>query len=47
MTLQPSYVIENAPTQTVLRSYRGERYTYPEPEATDCTCPYDSVWTNW
>ncbi len=46
VTLQASYVIENAPTQTVLRSYRGERYTYPEPEVTDCTCPYDSVWTH-
>ena len=46
VTLQPSYVVENAPTQTVLRSYRGERYIYPEPEVTDCTCPYDSVWTN-
>jgi lysine 2,3-aminomutase len=44
VTLQPSYVIERGPDRTLLRSYRGERYTYPEPEDTDCSCPYDEVW---
>jgi lysine 2,3-aminomutase len=28
----------------VFRSYRGEPYVYPEPEETDCSCPYDEVW---
>ncbi|HME91757.1 MAG TPA: KamA family radical SAM protein [Myxococcaceae bacterium] len=44
VTLQPSYVIERGPDRTILRSYRGERYSYPEPEETDCSCPYDAVW---
>lgn len=44
VTLQPEYVVERGPGQTVLRSFRGERYVYPEPEATDCSCPYDEVW---
>jgi len=44
VTLQPSYVIERGPDRTLLRSYRGERYSYPEPEETDCTCPYDEIW---
>lgn len=44
VTLQPEYVVERSSTQTVLRNYRGERYVYPEPEETDCTCPYDEVW---
>jgi hypothetical protein len=25
----------------VFRNYKGERYVYPEPEETDCSCPYD------
>ncbi len=45
VTLQPDYVVERRPTETVLRNYRGERSVYPEPEATDCSCPYDAVWT--
>ena len=44
VTLQPDYVVEKGPGQTVLRNYRGERYLYPEPEETDCSCPYDEVW---
>ena len=30
---------------TVFRNFKGERYVYPEPEVTDCACPYDAVWT--
>lgn len=45
VTLQPEYVVEQGGAQTVLRNYRGERYAYPEPEETDCSCPYDAVWT--
>lgn len=44
VTLQPNYVIERRSDHTLFRSYRGGKYTYPEPEETDCTCPYDEVW---
>jgi lysine 2,3-aminomutase len=44
VTLQPDYVLERRPTETILRNYRGQPYAYPEPEQTDCTCPYDEVW---
>jgi lysine 2,3-aminomutase len=44
VTLQPDYVVERRANETVLRSYRGEHIVYPEPEDTDCRCPYDEVW---
>jgi lysine 2,3-aminomutase len=44
VTVQPDYVMERRPTETVFRNYRGQPYVYPEPEETDCTCPYDEVW---
>jgi lysine 2,3-aminomutase len=44
VTLQPQYVVERRGTQTVFRNFRGETYSYPEPEETDCSCPYDEVW---
>ena len=44
VTLQPNYVIEHRKDQTLLRNYQGHRYSYPEPEETDCTCPYDDIW---
>lgn len=44
VTLQPEYVVERQATQTVFRNYRGARYAYPEPEETDCECPYQAVW---
>ncbi|HEX7489989.1 MAG TPA: hypothetical protein VF341_13860, partial [Anaeromyxobacteraceae bacterium] len=28
---------------TWFRNYRGERYLYPEPPESDCSCPYDEV----
>jgi lysine 2,3-aminomutase len=46
VTLQPQYVVERRSNETVLRNFRGETYTYPEPEETDCSCPYDEVWTS-
>lgn len=46
VTLQPDYVVERRPHETVMRNFRGERYAYPEPEETDCSCPYDEVWTH-
>ncbi len=44
VTLQPDYVVERRPDETVLRNYKGELYSYPEPAETDCTVPYDAVW---
>jgi lysine 2,3-aminomutase len=44
VTLQPDYVVERGARETVFRNYKGERYVYPEPEETDCSCPYDEVW---
>src|SRR6185436_11191652 len=44
VTLQPDYVVERRETETVFRNYKGEQYSYPEPEETDCSCPYDEVW---
>jgi lysine 2,3-aminomutase len=44
VTLQPEYVVERLPQETVFRNYKGQRYVYPEPEETDCSCPYEDVW---
>lgn len=44
VTLQPEYVLERGEHETVFRSYKGQRYVYPEPEETDTSCPYDEVW---
>lgn len=44
VTLGPNYAQEFREDETVFRNYRGERYSYPEPKETDCTCPYDEVW---
>jgi lysine 2,3-aminomutase len=44
VTLQPDYVVERRQTETLLRNYKGEHYSYPEPQETDCTVPYDAVW---
>ncbi len=44
VTLQPEYVVEKRGTETVFRNFRNETYRYPEPEETDCSCPYDEVW---
>jgi lysine 2,3-aminomutase len=46
VTLQPDYVVERRARETILRNYRGEHIAYPEPEQTDCSCPYDAVWTS-
>jgi len=46
VTLQPNYVVEQRAHETVLRNYRGQSYTYPEPEETDVSCPWDAVWTS-
>lgn len=45
ITMQPEYVLERGQRETVFRSFRGDTYRYPEPEETDCSCPYDLAWT--
>ncbi len=44
VTLQPDYVLERGERETALRNFKGERYVYPEPEETDCSCPYEATW---
>jgi lysine 2,3-aminomutase len=44
VTLQPEYVVERRGHETLFRNFRGESYVYPEPQDTDCSCPYDDVW---
>jgi len=44
VTVQPDYVVEKRAAETILKNYRGEPYSYPEPEVTDCTVAYDAVW---
>jgi lysine 2,3-aminomutase len=44
ITLQPDYLLERRPTETIFRNYLGARYVYPEPEEADCGCPYDPIW---
>lgn len=44
VTVQPDYVLERRPGETLFRNFRGQPYAYPEPEETDCSCPYDEVW---
>lgn len=46
VTLQPDYVLERREKETIFRNYLGQPYSYPEPEETDCRCPYDEVWTS-
>jgi lysine 2,3-aminomutase len=43
VTLQPDYVAERRPNETVFRNYLGQKYAYPEPRETDCSVPYDEV----
>jgi lysine 2,3-aminomutase len=44
VTMQPQYVLERRQHETIFRSFRGQAYSYPEPEETDCSCPYDTAW---
>jgi lysine 2,3-aminomutase len=43
VTLAPSYVVGRGEGGTVLRSHRGGTYLYPDPPATDLSCPYERV----
>jgi lysine 2,3-aminomutase len=44
VTIQAEPVVERRAHETLLRNFRGQVYSYPEPEETDCSCPYDEVW---
>lgn len=44
VTLQPNYVLERSGREVIFRNYKGDRFAYPEPEETDCSCPYEEVW---
>lgn len=44
VTLQPDYLTGRTLEGGVFRNYKGERYVYPEPRESDCSCPYDEVW---
>lgn len=46
VTLQPEYLVERRGHETVFRNFRGEAYAYPEPQETDCSCPYEQVWAS-
>ncbi len=39
----PTYLLELDDARAVLRNYRGDRITYPQPRARDCAVPYDDV----
>ena len=41
--LAPNYVLETREDSVVVRSYRGVRVEYPQPQNRDCTVPYDEV----
>lgn len=45
VTVQPDYLVGRTETGTQFRNYLGQPYEYPEPQETDCSCPYDAVWT--
>ncbi len=40
VTVQPDYVVGREGHETILRSYTGKLYRYPDPEARDCRCTY-------
>jgi lysine 2,3-aminomutase len=44
VTVQPDYLLGQEGGVGRFRNYEGVRYDYPDPEQTDCTCPYDAVW---
>jgi lysine 2,3-aminomutase len=44
VTMQPDYVVERRPQETLFRNFRGEAFVYPEPAEQDCNCPYDPIW---
>ncbi len=44
VTLGPDPVVERRPDETILRTWRGETRSYPEPREKELTCPYDAIW---
>jgi len=44
VTLQPDYLLCSDAKQARLRNWQGKPYLYPQPEQTDCSCPYEDQW---
>lgn len=42
--ITPSYIESLDEREVVVRTYRGERITYPQPRERDCAVPYDRVY---
>jgi lysine 2,3-aminomutase len=40
----PSYIEALGDDEVVMRTYRGDRITYPQPRERDCTVAYDAVY---
>lgn len=43
VTLQPSYLLGREGSAHLLRNFRGERFTYPDPPEADLACAYEKV----
>jgi lysine 2,3-aminomutase len=43
VTVQPTYLVSQSEHASHFRNYKGESYSYPEPEERDCSVPYESV----
>ncbi len=39
----PNYIIDHGAEHVVVRNYRGQLVSYPQPQARDCTVAYDDV----
>ena len=39
----PNYIVHHDAERVVVKTYRGEEITYPQPRARDCTVAYDDV----
>ncbi len=44
VTLQPNPIVASDKKSVTFRNYLGKEYVYPEPEETDVSCPYESIW---
>ena len=40
----PEAVVAWEKEKTVLQNHEGQHHVYPEPQETDCHCPYDEIW---
>jgi lysine 2,3-aminomutase len=40
----PSYIEQLDAHEVIVRNYRGDRISYPQPIERDCTVAYDAIW---